>query len=54
VDLARGAGYGNTLNWAEQDKPKVEVQPVEVQDDLDSEKFYKMFVELLSAPTARN
>jgi inosine-uridine nucleoside N-ribohydrolase len=54
VDLARGSGYGNTLNWTEQDKPKIEVQPVEVQDDLDSEKFYKMFVELLSAPTARN
>ena len=51
VDLDRGAGYGNTLSWTEQDKPKIDVQPVEVQDDLDLEKFYKMFVDLLTAQT---
>src|SRR4029077_14372166 len=52
VDLDRGAGYGNTLSWMDRDKPKtLEVQPVEVQVDLDLEKFYKMFVELLTAPT---
>jgi purine nucleosidase len=51
VDLDRGAGYGNTLSWTDHDKPKIEGQPVEVQDDLDLEKFYKMFVDLLSAPT---
>jgi purine nucleosidase len=54
VDLDRGAGYGNTLTWREADKPKVAVQSMEVQDDLDLEKFYKMFVELLSAPTPKN
>jgi hypothetical protein len=27
------------------------MRPVEVQDDLDREKFYKMFVDLLTAPT---
>jgi purine nucleosidase len=53
VDLDRGAGYGNTLSWTERDKPKIEVQPVEVQVDLDLDKFYKMFVELLAAPTPR-
>jgi purine nucleosidase len=53
VDLDRGAGYGNTLSWTEHDKPKREIQPVEVQDDLDLDTFYKMFVELLSAPTSR-
>ena len=51
VDLDRGAGYGNTLTWTQQDKPKLELQPVEVQDDVDLEKFYKMLVDLLSAPT---
>lgn len=51
VDLDRGAGYGNTLSWTEHDKPKTEVQPIEVQDDLDLGKFYKMFVDLLTAPT---
>jgi purine nucleosidase len=51
VDLGRGAGYGSILTWSNQDKPKIDVQPVEIQVDLDSEKFYKMFVDLLSAPT---
>jgi purine nucleosidase len=51
VDLDRGANYGNTLTWSDQDKPKLEVKPVEIQFDLNSEKFYKMFVELLTAPT---
>ena len=51
VDLDRGAGYGNTLTWSDRDKPEVEVRPVEVQFDLDAQKFYKMFVELLTAPT---
>ena len=54
VDLDRGAGYGNTLSWSSHDKPKIEVQPVEVQDDLDLDKFYNMFVNLLSAPTPKN
>lgn len=53
VNLDRGAGYGDTLTWAEQDKPKIEVQPVEIQVDLDLEKFYKTFVDLLSAPTPK-
>ena len=51
VDLDRGAGYGNILTWTDRDKPKVEVQPVEIQVDPDAEKFYKMFVELLTAKT---
>ena len=51
VDLDRGAGYGSTLTWADHDKPKLEVQPVEVQVDLDTAKFYMMFVDLLTAKT---
>jgi len=51
VDLDRGAGYGNTLTWADWDKPKLPVQPVEIQVDLDTQKFYKMFVDLLTGPT---
>lgn len=53
VDLDRGAGYGNTLTWTNVDRPKLEVQPVEIQDDLDTEKFYQMFVALLTAATPR-
>jgi inosine-uridine nucleoside N-ribohydrolase len=51
VDLDHGAGYGNTLSWTERDKPRIEVQSIEVQDDLDLEKFYRMFVDLLTAQT---
>jgi inosine-uridine nucleoside N-ribohydrolase len=51
VDLDRGAGYGDTLTWVEKDKPKITVQPVEIQVDLDLQKFDQMFVELMSAPT---
>jgi inosine-uridine nucleoside N-ribohydrolase len=54
VDLDRGANYGNTLNWTEHNRPKVELQPVEVQVDLDLDRFYKTFVDLLTAPTPRN
>jgi hypothetical protein len=31
----------------------MKVQPVEIQVDLDTEKFYKMFVDLLKAPTPK-
>ena len=49
VDLDRGAGYGNTLTWTEKDKPATDIQPVEIQVDLDAPRFHKMFVSLLSA-----
>ena len=51
VDLGQGAGYGNVLTWSDRDKPVLQFQPVEVQVDLNTEKFYKMFVDLLTAPT---
>jgi len=53
VDLERGAAYGNTLTWIEKDKPKIVVQPVEIQFDLDRERFYRMFIGLMSAPTRK-
>src|SRR6267143_4164557 len=53
VELDRGAGYGDTLTWTDRDNPKLEVPSVEIQVDLDTEKFYKMFVELLSSATPR-
>jgi len=51
VDLDHGAGYGNTLTWTEKDKPKTAGQAVEIQTDLDVEKFYQMFVKLMTSPT---
>jgi inosine-uridine nucleoside N-ribohydrolase len=53
VDLNRSAGYGNTLSWTEQDKPKIVGPLSEVQVDLDRERFYTMFVDLLTAPTPK-
>jgi purine nucleosidase len=53
VDLNRGAGYGNTLTWNEKDKPALTAQPVEIQMDLDTEKFYRMFVALMTASTPK-
>src|SRR6202140_1375142 len=51
VDLSRGADYGNTLSWSEQAKPKSAGPPVEIQVDLNTERFYKMLVDLLTART---
>ncbi len=51
VDLEHGAGYGNTVAWTENDRPKTNLHPVEVQDDLDLDRFYKLFVDLLTAST---
>ena len=53
INLNRGAGYGDTLSWTEQDKPKIIGQPIEIQVDLDTKKFYQEFVDLLAAPTPK-
>ena len=53
VDLSRGANYGNILTWNNKDRPKVELQSVEIQVDLDLERFYGMFVGLLKAETPK-
>lgn len=53
INLDRGAGYGDTLTWTDNDKPKRNVQPVEIQVDLDTDRFYKMFVDLLTAETPK-
>jgi purine nucleosidase len=50
IDIAHGASYGNTLSWTDQDKPKSAGVPVTIQVELDKEKFYGMFIKLLSAP----
>ncbi|HLZ43079.1 MAG TPA: nucleoside hydrolase [Candidatus Sulfotelmatobacter sp.] len=52
VDLDRGAGYGNSLTWDLKDKAHPSTSPVEIQFDLDTNKFYRMFAALMTAPTA--
>ena len=51
VDLDHGAGYGNTLTWLEKDRPAIARQPVEIQLDLNKEKFYEMFTSRMTTPT---
>jgi inosine-uridine nucleoside N-ribohydrolase len=51
IDVDHGAGYGNTLVWSPGQQPGMGEIPVEVQDDLDKQKFYKEYMELLSRPT---
>ncbi len=53
INLDRGFSYGDTLTWSEHDKPKIDVRPVEIQVDVDLEKFYKMFGNLLTGPTPK-
>jgi inosine-uridine nucleoside N-ribohydrolase len=48
VDIDHGAAYGNTLTWTDHDKPAIQLQPVEIQLDLDQEKLYKMFIGLMT------
>lgn len=51
VDIDHGAGYGNTLTWDDRSRPKVTVQPVEIQLDLNFGRFYDLFASLMSRPT---
>ncbi len=51
VDLDRGAGYGNTLTWDTKDSLRPTTQKVEIQFDLDTDRFYRMFASLMTAPT---
>src|SRR5271169_2095194 len=51
VNADHGSGYGNTLVWTPGSQPGAGEILVEVQDDLDKEKFYQAYVELLTRPT---
>jgi len=51
IDISHGAGYGNTLTWLPGSQPGLGEQRVHVQVDLDRDKFYKMFVDLMTRLT---
>jgi len=48
LSMLLGASYGNTLSWAPGQQPGMGEQLVQVQQDLDKEKFYKKYVDLLT------
>jgi inosine-uridine nucleoside N-ribohydrolase len=49
VDTTRGPNYGDTLTWTAASRPQLDLQPVHVQTDLDTARFYKLFVDLMKA-----
>jgi purine nucleosidase len=51
VEVDHGASYGNTLAWAPGQQPGMGEVLVDIQKDLDKEKFYKTYVDLLTRPT---
>jgi inosine-uridine nucleoside N-ribohydrolase len=53
VDFDHGPGYGNTLTWLTKEKYNLrpDARPVEIQFDLDVDRFYRMFVSLMSTAT---
>jgi purine nucleosidase len=53
VDINHGPTYGDTLTWTEKIKPATDVQLVHAQTDLDLDRFTRLFVGLMSAPTPR-
>jgi inosine-uridine nucleoside N-ribohydrolase len=53
VDIDHGPAYGNTLTWTEADKPNITAQAVDIQVEFDAEKFYRIFVKLMTAGTTK-
>jgi purine nucleosidase len=51
VEIDHGASYGDTLSWVPGKQPEMGEALVEVQKDLDKEKFYRFYVDLLTRPT---
>lgn len=52
IDISHGPSYGNTLSWAEGSQPGLGEQRVHIQTELSLDRFYKMFVDLMTRPAA--
>jgi purine nucleosidase len=53
VSTDHGASYGDTLIWTDDTRPHLGEREVEIQDDLDKQKFYREFAELMTRPTPK-
>jgi purine nucleosidase len=53
VSTDHGASYGDTLIWSEDTRPHLGEREVEIQDDLDKQKFYREFADLMTRPTPK-
>jgi purine nucleosidase len=52
IDISHTANYGNVLLWDNNDRPGLSEQLVNLPEDLNKEKFYKMFLDLMAQPSA--
>jgi inosine-uridine nucleoside N-ribohydrolase len=54
IDISHTANYGNVLLWEDRDHPGLGEQLVNLPEELDKEKFYKLFLDLMAqTSTAR-
>jgi purine nucleosidase len=52
IDISHTAGYGNVLVWTDGAQPGLGEQLVNIPEELNKEKFYKIFVDLMALPPA--
>jgi hypothetical protein len=53
VDIDHGAGYGNTLFWEATNAVPPYERLSTVQFDLDTKRFYRMYIDLMTRPPRR-
>jgi purine nucleosidase len=53
VDIDHGAGYGNTLFWEASNIVPPYERLATVQFDLDTERFYRIYIDLMTRPPGR-
>ncbi|HTQ96590.1 MAG TPA: hypothetical protein VMH89_07285, partial [Candidatus Acidoferrum sp.] len=50
IDVDHGASYGKTLFWSSATQVPPYLRLANVQFDIDAEKFYKIYVDLMTRP----
>jgi purine nucleosidase len=50
IDVDHGASYGKTIFWDSKAKVPPYLRLANVQFDIDAEKFYKLYIELMTRP----
>lgn len=50
IDIDHGASYGKTIFWSSEAKVLPYLRLANVQFDIDAEKFYKLYVDLMTRP----
>ncbi|HEV7511589.1 MAG TPA: nucleoside hydrolase [Candidatus Acidoferrum sp.] len=53
IDTDHGASYGKTLFWSSEAKVPPFLHLANVQFDIDAEKFYKLYIDLMTRPVAK-